>query len=1025
MNRFAVCLLTILTPVLWAPGVVAQTINVTFRYLPTGVVERAFVPGQIVGQAGSFTKWGQPYNTSNCIAPSNVSEMQFVRFENYWARTFALTVGARVEYKIQVHRNATATQCAWLTDPLNPISNPANNSNSVLDVTDPMVFQPAEEPGGGLGLVGYFSAGLFSSRPLTSLTYTINGIVRTDGLDHYDPVTGIFRYKLGREVRTGAQFIVEAVVEGGGTMRAEIGTLQPPIAWVTPSFTAYTEQATLRGMVTRLDGSVDPSVTEATILAFGSFLQTAPVVNGVLETTVPLIVGPNVFAFEATVEGVTYRSGDLQAVRRLHPLTAFLVEPSVSGSGFSFTIDLADTGMGHSPSAAFDLDEALSTVGVTGFTGSGLQASGVAAGPGEVYVDIDVMAGAQIDRQRVAILIGADGSARAMAYEENATWVKKAVVYEIFPLTFGPLASGTPTRPGNRLRQITGEMEYIAGMGFNTIWFMPIMYNQSMTPVSGGYNIRDFYRVDPTLGTNEDFGALVERAHELGIRVILDWTPNHVSPIHPWVQSLRENGPFASYLQTTPSTHNRGLDGRGANLPEIWQTEGGRDFYRKYDGFGDLANLNWDDDGLQAEMLDVVAYWMNEFDIDGWRFDVYWGPWRRYGPERFGRPIRDLVKRIRPDAWLLGEIEGTGSGTEVYFADDDFGTPVVGGLDAGYDWNFYFNGIRASYADLANYHGRITNGGGNFYPGPNARYFRFLENHDEQRMAWLYRPTTANPDRPSQIKPLTGMLLTTTGVPMIYAGQEVGFGSGSDYDQRAVVDWDTPRNGEFAALHQRLARVRSQFPAFWTQQVTSLYQGAASRQDRVYAFARPFQDQNAIVAVNFESKPVRVTINPTAAIRWSQDGPVPYYDVFADTMRAYVGAFSITVPAFETVVYITSTNPGFVKAPLPTLPFGAVYTGVETRGGSGDLPRSLIIEAPWPNPFHSETRISYSLPEAASVRLEVFDVLGRRVAKLADGLHAAGRHEVRFDAAGLPSGTYFARLESGSFFGTRSLVLVK
>lgn len=995
----------------------AQTLNVTFRYLPTGVVERAFVPGQIVGQSGSFTNWGQPYNASNCIAAGNVSEMQFVRFQNYWAKTFALPVGARLEYKIQVHRNTSGTQCTWLSDPLNPLTNPSNNSNSVLDVVDPMVFQPAEEPGASVGLVGHFSAGLFSTQPITAITYTVNGVVRTDGLTHFDAATGVFRYRLDREVRSGAQFIVEATDAGGRTMRAEIGTLQPPIAWLTGPFTAFTETATLRASVTRLDGSVDPSVTEATVYAFGNAIGTAPVTNGAITAEVPLVVGPNVFALEATVEGATYRTADLQVVRRTHPLQGFLVDPAVSGTGFAFTIDLVPTGAGPSPDATFTVDERLSTTTVSGFAAAGLQATGTAAGPGEIFVDVAITAGALTDRQRVAVLVGDDGTARTMAWAENAAWTKKAVVYEVFPLTFGPRAAGTPASPGPRLDQITAELDYIAAMGFNTIWFMPIMHNQSMDPVSGGYNIKDFYTVDPTIGTNDDFRALVDRAHELGLRVILDWTPNHVSPVHPWVQSLREGGPFASYLQTTPSSHARGLDGRGANLPEIWQTEGGANFYRKYDGFGDLANLDWDDDGLQAEMLDVVAYWMNEFAIDGWRFDVYWGPWRRYGPERFGRPIRELVKRIRPDAWLLGEIEGTGGGTEVYYADDDFGTPVEGGLDAAYDWTFYFSGIRGSYADLSGYHSRIANG--NFWPGPNARFFRFLENHDEPRIAWVHR---TNLDR---TKPLAGMLLTTTGVPMVYAGQEVAFGTGSDYDQRAVVDWNTPRNGEFAAMYQRLAHVRTRFPAFWTQRVTSIYQGVAVRQDRVYAYVRPYPEENAVVAVNFENRPVTVTINPKAALDWSTDGPIPYYDVFADTVRAYVGAFTITVPAYETVVYITSSAPGYTAPTLPALPYGAVYTGVEEGGEPGELPRSVDLGAAWPNPFNPVTRLAFELPASGPVRLDVFDAVGRRVATLADGLHPAGRHEAVFDASSLPSGVYFARLQAGAEVRTRSLVLVK
>ena len=79
----------------------------------------------------------------------------------------------------------------------------------------------------------------------------------------------------------------------------------------------------------------------------------------------------------------------------------------------------------------------------------------------------------------------------------------------------------------------------------------------------------------------------------------------------------------------------------------------------------------------------MLAFWVNEFDIDGWRLDVYWGPWRRYGPDRFGRPIRTLMKRLKPDAWLLGEIVGTGSGTEVYYADALHGARFEGGNRRG------------------------------------------------------------------------------------------------------------------------------------------------------------------------------------------------------------------------------------------------------------------------------------------------------------------------------------------------------
>ncbi len=339
-----------------------------------------------------------------------------------------------------------------------------------------------------------------------------------------------------------------------------------------------------------------------------------------------------------------------------------------------------------------------------------------------------------------------------------------------FPLSFGPVeASGTVGSEGNRFNEIREELDYIAGMGFNTIWFMPIMRNVNMDQIGGGYNVIDFYTVDPKLGTNEDFKALVTRAHELGIRIILDLTVNHASPDHPWVSSLSSDGDYPGFVQTTPSSHNRGDDSRGSSLPEQWSDNG---LYRVYDGFGQLANLNWDNDDLQAEMLDVVSWWLTEFKVDGFRFDAYWGPWRRYGADRFGRPVRELIRQIRPDSWLLGEIEGTGNDTEVYYADAVNGRPYVGGLDSGYDWS-YSSFLRnpVYYARVSDYQTRMTNYG--FSPGPNARVFRFLENHDESRIQQVHRSS------PGRVRALTGLLMTGPGIPMVFQGQEVGYGEGS------------------------------------------------------------------------------------------------------------------------------------------------------------------------------------------------------------------------------------------------------
>lgn len=992
----------------WTGSAIAQQMDVTFRYVPTGVVENAFVPG-------SFNSWGQPYVSGSCIGSGHESQMSFVRFENYWTKTVPLDVGTQYTYKIQVHRNTSGTQCDWLSDPLNPEVT-GNNSDSVIEVTDPMAFQIAEELSSD-GLVRFFSVGLFSTQDITSISYTINGLTRTDGLDHFDAATGVFRFQLDREVRTGAQFRIDAEDAGGRTMTAEIGQLQPPVEWVDGDLTTVKDSVTLRGVITRLDGSIDPDLTSAVVQKEGGTAAAVAVSNGSVEFQATLTPGQNVFRLEAEVDGQTFTSDPVTVTQRPHPQEAYAVTPTVRGSGFEILLDLQGTAnLPADYDISWTFDQRLSSGSASVTSAAGLSLVATANAPGEYYFDVDVTAaGEVIDRLRIAALVDDGGAVRAMEYAENAEWTKRAVVYEIFPLQFGTTATGTVGAPGSRLRQITEELDYIAGMGFNTIWFMPIMRNlNGMTPVGAGYNIIDFKRIDERLGTDDDFRALIDRAHELGIRVVLDITPSHVSPDHPWVSSLKEGGAFSNYIQTTPSAHNRGQDGRGANLSEIWQTFNGENLYRKYDGFGDLANLNWDDDDLQAEMLDVFAYWLDEFDIDGFRMDVWWGPIRRYGVERFGRPTREVIKRQRPDAWILAEIAGTGGGTEVYYADTDGGTAVAGGIDAGYDWSLFHDAFRGTFGDLTRYDSAIRNG--DFWPGPNSRYFRFLENHDEERAA-KYRSA-------DQMRPLSALLLTATGVPMVYAGQEVGFGGGSGDTRRAPVSWNTADNAVLATHYQAFSQARGQFPAFWSQDYQTVFAGRRiAGEPRVYAFARPYLDQNAAVAINFESTSSTVSLDPSGSMEMSTDGPIPYYDIFADTSGAYLGEFEVTLPPYGATVFITSDDPGFDLPELPDLPYGAVYTGVEES--ETELPERVTLHAAYPNPFNPATRISFALDQAGPVRLEVFDVLGRRVRLLVDATRTAGLHEAVFDATGLPSGTYLYRLEAGGKAHTRTMVLVK
>ena len=255
---------------------------------------------------------------------------------------------------------------------------------------------------------------------------------------------------------------------------------------------------------------------------------------------------------------------------------------------------------------------------------------------------------------------------------------------------------------------------------------------------------------------------------------------------------------------------------------------------------------------------------------------------------------------------------------------------------------------------------------------------------------------------------------------MIYQGQEVAFDQGRD-PRRAPVSWNTPENGTFVRHVQRLAHARARFPAFGTQTVKTIH-----RTDGVYGYVRPWLDENALVLVNFGATPRTVTVNPLPHVVMSSTGSVPYHDVFADTSATFPGAFTVTLPAYETVVYVTSGDPDFDVPPLPTLPYGAVYTGIEGQGhAGGDLPHGVVLNQNHPNPFNPSTTIRYGLPASGKVRLAVYDLLGRVVETLVDGVRPAGWHEVSFGGGTLSSGTYLYRLETPNRVITQTMVLLK
>ncbi len=267
------------------------------------------------------------------------------------------------------------------------------------------------------------------------------------------------------------------------------------------------------------------------------------------------------------------------------------------------------------------------------------------------------------------------------------------------------------------------------------------------------------------------------------MKVILDVTPNHTSFNHPFVNDARLYGKNSFYwdfyqhhLITNPNYH--------PNISEAITNDG----FVYYSAYSDqLLNYNWSDVDARAYMDNVYKWWVKYMDVDGFRFDSYWGPHDRAdngngGENEMGTPTRTLLKHVDPNIFLLGETAGTGVGTQVDYADQG------GGLDAAYDWNMLHNAVQSfnfsNPSSISTLNTYVTNYGPNngatmgYEPGPDALYMRCMENQDEESIAYTYGSY-------QKTMPMATVIFTVPGIPLMYSGQEVGWGLGmSNYYQR-------------------------------------------------------------------------------------------------------------------------------------------------------------------------------------------------------------------------------------------------
>jgi alpha-glucosidase len=365
----------------------------------------------------------------------------------------------------------------------------------------------------------------------------------------------------------------------------------------------------------------------------------------------------------------------------------------------------------------------------------------------------------------------------------EATWWQRGTIYQVYPRSFQD-SDGDGV---GDLRGLASRLGHLASLGVDAVWLSPIFRSPML---DFGYDISDYRDVDPVFGTLEDLDRLVADAHALGMRVLLDFVPNHTSSLHPWFVEARQSRSSAHrdwYVWRDPAPgggppndHNSAFGGSAWT----WDEATGQYWYHSF--LPEQPELDWRNPAVREAMLDHLRFWFDR-GIDGFRIDV----------------LPMIAKDAAP--WLDGAISETGGGPQG--AADVEGDPRYA-LGHG-DGPEMDDRLAELHAVIADYPGRMLIGETYFPPARLVRYYGIegrgiqlpfnvalitgawsaravreslaayetalpgyawpnwvLGNHDQSRVVTRIGA--------AQARVATMLLLTLRGTPILYAGDEVG-----------------------------------------------------------------------------------------------------------------------------------------------------------------------------------------------------------------------------------------------------------
>lgn len=420
-------------------------------------------------------------------------------------------------------------------------------------------------------------------------------------------------------------------------------------------------------------------------------------------------------------------------------------------------------------------------------------------------------------------------------------WSKNANIYEVNIRQYTP--EGT-------FKELEKHLPRLKQMGVDILWLMPVHpvgeKNRKGT-LGSYYSVKDYKDVNPEFGTMEDFKSLVDKAHELGMYVIIDWVANH---------SAWDNQMIIDH-------------------PEWYTKDSLGNFVSPYD-WTDVADLNYENPELRKYMTNALKFWIEESDIDGYRCDV-----AGMVPCDFWDSVRYELDKIKP-VFMLAEAE----------------EPIhhKNAFDMSYGWNLHHimneiaNGNKNAN-DIESYFKKNNLS----YP-QNAYRMYFTSNHDEN--SWN---GTVYERMGDAAETFAALCATVPGTPLIYSGQEAALNKRLEFFEKDTIDW---KNYELADFYTTLLKLKKNNKALWNgKQGGNMIRVRTSNDKAVFAFVRTRDNDKVFAIFNLTDQEQIINLK-------CKDFIGDYTDVFTGQKTSFAKGEKVNLEPWEFIICSSGSSSG-------------------------------------------------------------------------------------------------------------------